>query len=114
MSQIYEPVTECLIKFKYLTWTPDNRGKQYYEDLFIRVPDLARYFKRFPAAGKLVGYGKGVPGAVFAIEASIIFEWTDQSGFTRKEFANARDFARFLDEHPQLAKKVDYEKKSAG
>jgi hypothetical protein len=105
---INEPVSKCTIVFKYLYWTPDRKGKRYYHDRFVSIDELREYFKRHPGAGVLVGYGKRQPGNIFAFEASLLVDWTDQTANVSKEFTNVHEFTRFLKENPVLAEIVGY------
>lgn len=109
MGHIYEPIKSCRIIFRYKHWSPDYRGKEFYEDDFESVPKLKEYFLKYPAWAVGVGYGKGLPSVVPPPECSLIIEWTDQSGFTSKSFPTAKEFADFLKEYPPLAKALKFE-----
>ncbi len=106
MGLIYEPITKVEITLKYLSWTPDRKSHQHYEDKFPDIPTLKQYFLRFPGAGALVKYGKRKPHEQFAVSGVLVLEWWDQTGYTQKEFEDVYQFTDFLKEYPPLAKAV--------
>lgn len=104
--EIQGAVTDCTIIYKYLDWIPGTSGKkQYYEDKFKTIAALKDYFTRYPSAGALVGYGKAPAGSRWAFEAVLMLQW---NGRQPVEFINVFAFVRFLEEHPPLAKAVEY------
>ncbi len=98
-----------MIIYKYYGWAPNNINKIHYEDKFKTIAGLKAYFLRNPGAGALVGYGKRKPHESWAFSATLIIQWTDEKMIVRKrEFEDVFRFADFLNDHPEIAKAVEY------
>jgi hypothetical protein len=113
MAQIYEPIKNHRIIFRYSCHGLGDNYKKIieYNDEFKTIEELKAYFLRFPNAGYMVGYGSKTPEVPWALNAILVFEYTDQCVRGSNEFANVFAFIKFLEDHPPLAKCVGYVKK---
>jgi hypothetical protein len=105
------PITDWEIIFKF-----KQSDKEYY-NTFYNVSTLSNYFKSVPEQGMLVGYGKELPQHrlrqnFLPVSDGRLSMWYVENGQKHSlDFSNVFEFAKFLDNNPNVAKALSYVKK---
>lgn len=112
MGHIYEPVKSWHII--YTIMRPE--GDLVQEPVkFKTVAELRNFFFEHKRLGEAVGYvitKNRTPGFNDnRITGKLSFEYIDQTTSGRNDFDNVNQFVKFLEDHPQLARLVEYVKK---